>query len=66
MEGAIPALKEMVSEGLSVLIVTSPILTSFYCAQEKINWVKKHLGENWLDKLVLCTDKVRVLQFCTI
>jgi hypothetical protein len=58
MLGALAGIAEMEAEGLRVFIVTSPILTSFHCAQEKINWVRKYLGEVWLDKLVICTDKV--------
>ena len=65
MEGAITALQEMESEGFKVYIVTAPILTSFHCVQEKVNWVRKHLGEKWLDKLVLCTDKVSKIIFLT-
>lgn len=60
MKGALHAINEMERDGLLVLIVSSPILTSFHCAQEKINWIRRHLGERWLDKVVLCTDKSAV------
>jgi len=58
MAGAIAAMEQMVDEGLQVYICTTPVLTSHYCAQEKINWVRSHLGECWLDKLILGSDKV--------
>lgn len=60
MEGSLQAMEDMEKEGLQVYIVTAPMMTSLHCAQEKINWVRKHLGERWLDKLVLCTDKSAV------
>jgi glycosyltransferase involved in cell wall biosynthesis/5'(3')-deoxyribonucleotidase len=59
MEGAETALKEMKEAGLQVRIVTSPLRGSKYCAQEKIDWVVTHLGEEWLDDLIICYDKVR-------
>ena len=58
MPGAVQAMKEMEECGFKLIICTTPILTSRYCAQEKLNWVRKHLGESWLDKIILCSDKV--------
>lgn len=58
MPGAIDAVREMERCGLKVYICTTPILTSKYCAQEKLNWVCKYLGEEWLEKVILCHDKV--------
>ena len=58
MEGALQAVKEMEREGLQLYICTTPVKHSKYCAQEKLNWVVKHLGEEWLDKVILCQDKV--------
>ena len=58
MAGGIDALKEMKAAGLSVYIATAPVMTSRFCVQEKVNWVRNHLGEVWLDKLILCLDKV--------
>ena len=59
MEGALQAVAEMAEEGLQLLICTAPVKGSVYCAQEKLNWVLKHLGEEWLDRVILCQDKVR-------
>jgi hypothetical protein len=61
MEGALEAIREMDSSGLfKVYICTTPILHSQYCAQEKLNWIRKHLGESWLSKVILCADKVMI------
>jgi glycosyltransferase involved in cell wall biosynthesis/5'(3')-deoxyribonucleotidase len=61
MEGAKEALLEMEEAGFQIYIVTSPIRTSRYCAQEKIDFIRIHLGEHWVTRLVLCQDKV---SFC--
>jgi len=61
MPGAIQAVKEMEAEGIELYICTSPIKSSKYCAQEKLNWIVKYLGEEWLDKTVLCQDKTQVV-----
>lgn len=37
MTGGLEAIQEMVHEGFRVLICTSPIITSRYCAQEKVS-----------------------------
>ncbi len=58
MEGALKAIQEMESEGLQLYLCTSPVKGSVYCAQEKLNWIVEHLGEEWLDKAILCQDKV--------
>ena len=45
MRGGIESMREMLSEGLRVYICTSPIISSDFCAQEKLSWVRKHLGK---------------------
>jgi len=60
MEGAKAALMEMKEAGFRVRIVTSPLRGSQYCAQEKIDWVRAHLGEEWLDNLIICYDKTTI------
>ena len=60
MHGAIQAMTEMEENGFKVVICTAPIMTSPFCAQEKINWVRKWLGERWLDKMILTQDKTTV------
>lgn len=57
---AIEALREMVAEGHEVFLVTSPLSNSDHCIPEKIEWVKRHLGEDWLRRLVITKDKTIV------
>lgn len=56
--GGIQALKDMVAEGNDVKIVSAPH-PDYYaqCCAEKCKWVAKHLGEEWLARLVLTPDK---------
>jgi 5'(3')-deoxyribonucleotidase len=58
MEGAIEAVTSMLAEGLNVHICTCPLPGAPYCALEKIEWIKKYLGEQWLSRLIICSDKV--------
>lgn len=58
MEGGLEAVTEMAQYGLQVILCTAPVLTSQNCAQEKLNWISNHLGQDWLTKTILCTDKV--------
>jgi 5'-nucleotidase len=44
MEGAIKAVEEMIELGFSVLICTSPLPSNPTCPQDKIDWVRRHLG----------------------
>jgi 5'-nucleotidase len=60
MEGGLRALAEMREAGLNVLLCTSPVLTSRYCAAEKFEWIERHLGTEWLARVVLTTDKTMV------
>ena len=56
VRGVVAALQEMESEGFKVLLVAAPNSSS--SPRGKVHWIKKHLGENWLERLVLCTDEV--------
>jgi glycosyltransferase involved in cell wall biosynthesis len=56
--GAKQAMKEMNEVGFQLYLVSSPVITSKYCAQEKIEWIRSHLGEEWVNRLILCQDKV--------
>jgi 5'-nucleotidase len=44
MEGAVRAVEEMIERGFSVLICTSPLPCNPTCPQDKIAWVRQHLG----------------------
>ena len=56
MAGAIKALAEMEAAGLALMVCSTPI-SSPYCAQEKIDWIAKHLGVHWIPRLVLTHTK---------
>ncbi len=62
MEGAQQAIQEMKQAGLQLYICTSPLKSSKYCAQEKLEWIKNNLGEAWVDKVILCQDKVSAIE----
>lgn len=64
MEGALKAIREMEKDGFKIYICTAPIVASSYCAQEKLNWINKHLGPKWMDRVILCQDKVSRILFC--
>ena len=46
----------MESKGLNLLIVMAPLkgLVGRNCMQDKVAWIEKHLGENWVDKVITC------------
>jgi len=60
MPGSVEALQEMICRGYDVLICTAPFAKSRYCAQEKWEWVREHLGEEWLNRMVITADKTTV------
>merc|ERR1719189_1840801 len=60
MAGGVNALQDMVRKGYEVLICTAPVAESRYCTREKWDWVREHLGEEWLKRLVLTMDKTSV------
>lgn len=60
MDGAVVAMNEMLYEGLDVAICSSPYLQNTMCASAKLDWVLKHLGEHWGDRIVITRDKTRV------
>lgn len=59
VEGAVAALKEMVIHPSvdNVFICTAPIAGSKYCHQEKVEWVRRNLGDDWVRRMVICSDK---------
>jgi len=74
MEGALAALAEMSSPGImngvsetgygfggfDVYLCTSPVNTSANCIQEKVEWVREHLGPDWVKKVVYTSAKQMV------
>lgn len=60
IEGALDSVHELVAHGHDVMLCTSPLLGSLWSASEKYAWVHRHLGEEYLAKMVLTTDKTVV------
>jgi len=59
--GAVDALREMVDNGIDVLLVTAPHPScAARCAAEKFQWVSKHLGDDWHARLIIARDKTHV------
>ena len=57
MEGALQAIEEMRAENLDIIIATTPHPNSQFCINEKVAWVRKHLGEDFVKRLVFTGDK---------
>ena len=60
MTGALRAIKEMQLAGIRLVICTSPVAGSLFCAQEKLNWVRQYLGADWLERVVITFDKTTI------
>lgn len=58
--GAIDALKRLVADGHEVSIASSPWWPNPTCVQDKHDWLVKHLGPEWADRLVITKDKTLV------
>ena len=59
IDGALEALADL-SSHYNVYICTSPLLENPSCAQDKTDWIAKHLGDTWLKKLIISKDKTLV------
>ncbi|XP_043924748.1 5'(3')-deoxyribonucleotidase, cytosolic type [Protopterus annectens] len=56
--GAIAAVKEMVNmKDIDIFICTSPLNKYSHCVKEKYMWVEKHLGSQFIERLILTKDK---------
>jgi hypothetical protein len=55
--GALDALNEMVCHGINVRLHFPPLLPN---AQEGLEWVRAHLGQTWLDRVVLADSRCSV------
>ncbi|XP_007445067.1 5'(3')-deoxyribonucleotidase, cytosolic type [Python bivittatus] len=59
--GATEAMHEMIQmPNTEVFICTSPIRKYEYCVAEKYRWVAKHLGPQFVERLILTRDKTVV------
>ncbi|XP_050394560.2 5'(3')-deoxyribonucleotidase, cytosolic type isoform X2 [Patella vulgata] len=58
IKGAISAAREMAAtDGVDVFICSSPLTEYQFCLPEKFEWVEKHLGPEWLDRIIIAKDK---------
>jgi len=58
--GALQALHEMQEAGDDVWILTSPLTRYNNCVGEKFAWVDRHLGSDWVRRVILTKDKTMV------
>ncbi|XP_078135569.1 5'(3')-deoxyribonucleotidase, mitochondrial [Sander vitreus] len=58
LPGGVEAVKEMAKmDNTDVFICTSPIQHYNHCPYEKYAWVEKHLGHDFLERVILTRDK---------
>jgi len=60
VQGAFDALYEMEKMGPELFICTSPLSTYKNCVLEKYEWVERHLGVDWVNRIILTNDKTLV------
>jgi 5'-nucleotidase len=58
--GAIEAARELLELGMDVRICSSPLRQYENCVAEKYQWVERHLGKPWTERLILTRDKTLV------
>ncbi|XP_067164310.1 5'(3')-deoxyribonucleotidase, cytosolic type [Apteryx mantelli] len=59
--GAIEAMQEMIlMQDTEVFICTSPLRKYEHCILEKYKWVEKHLGPEFVERIILTRDKTIV------
>lgn len=58
--GAIEALKKLLALGYDVRICTAPTKIFDNCVAEKFAWVKQHLWQEFVERIVLTRDKTLV------
>uniref|UniRef100_A0A8D2IP20 5', 3'-nucleotidase, cytosolic n=1 Tax=Urocitellus parryii TaxID=9999 RepID=A0A8D2IP20_UROPR len=60
--GALEALREMnAMPDTEVFICSSPLLKFDHCVGEKYRWVERHLGPQFVERIILTRDKTVVL-----
>lgn len=60
ISGALEALPQLLGRGDEVFICTSPLLRNPSCVQDKYDWVERHLGRDWLERMIVTKDKTLV------
>jgi len=58
IDGAIESVKKLIhSEKFSPYILTAPSILNPHCYTEKRLWVEKYFGMDFVDKLIICSNK---------
>lgn len=60
LPGAIEAMHELRNQGHEVWICTAPLKQYTFCVTEKFAWVDKHLGPEWVKRIIIAKDKTLV------
>jgi len=60
LPNAIESLKKLDEMGEDVWILSRPSINNPLCYTDKFLWIREHLGLDFADRLILCTDKGRV------
>lgn len=58
--GAHEALNGMLAAGHDVRIVSAPFIPNATCASDKLAWVARHYGPEWVARVILTNDKTFV------
>jgi 5'-nucleotidase len=57
IDGALEAVHTLAAAGHDVRICTAPKKIHTFCVPEKYNWVKKHLGQEFVERIIMTRDK---------
>lgn len=60
VEKAKKGISELRDIGYEVFICSRPLTEYKFCVQEKYLWVEKHLGKDWIKKIILTKDKTLI------
>ncbi len=60
IEEGLRAFREMLSLGHEVFICSAPLTSYTHCVQEKFEWVERHLGREFIKRLIITKDKTAV------
>lgn len=58
--GAVETMHAWLREGHKVFICTAPLLNSETCAQEKLGWVRRYVGTEFVRRTIITADKTLV------
>lgn len=58
--GALEAVRELTALGMDLRICTSPLRQYENCVAEKFQWVERHLGRAFTERIVMTRDKTLV------